>query len=86
MVHGRLAGACAGGGPTAFKQRAVAEGVGADASPQGEQRVRQGIDPPGGEGGEFSKITKGPIPVSGYFFGFRTYRGCADGVCVRLGI
>ena len=56
MVRGRLAGACAGGGPTAFKQRAVAEGVGADASPQGEQRVRQGIAPPG-EGGEFSKIT-----------------------------
>jgi hypothetical protein len=33
-----------------------------------------------------SKITKGPIPVSGYFFGFRTFRGCADGVCVRLGM
>jgi hypothetical protein len=48
MVHGRLAGACAGDGPTAFKQRAVAEGVGAHASPQGEQRVRQGIDPPWG--------------------------------------
>ena len=29
-----------------------------------ERRVRQGIDPPVG-GGEFSKITKGPIPVSG---------------------
>ena len=34
MVRGRLAGACAGGGPTALKQRAVAQGVGADASPR----------------------------------------------------
>jgi hypothetical protein len=55
MVHGRLAGACAGGRPTAFKQRAVAEGVGADASPQSEQRVRQGIDPPVGRAANFQK-------------------------------
>jgi len=29
--------------------------------------TRQGIDTPGGDVGEFSTITKGPIPVSGYF-------------------
>jgi hypothetical protein len=39
--------------------------------PQAERHVRQGIDPPGGEGGEFSEVIQGPIPVSGNFFGFR---------------
>jgi len=40
---------------------------------------------PGWGGWRIFNNYKRPHPRKRLFFGFRTYRGCADGVCVRLG-